>query len=183
MYLDNKAIWYVTTLSVKLQEKFSNLFSFMLRDRFSPISSLFFKICPAISLYFCPFRSYNGAWRAAPPTIHQVKDLFDYAKKTLPAGTARRPPHRARLFCRELRPRHLLPRSKSDRVSGLSAQLSQQCLRRRVRRHHHHCERLRLSHHGSDDARRQRALHADELCAQPASLSRHAAHLPPHHRL
>ena len=35
MYLDNKAIWYVTTLSVKLQEKFSNLFSFMLRDRFS----------------------------------------------------------------------------------------------------------------------------------------------------
>jgi len=43
MYFSKKAIYDITTLCVKLQEKFSNLFSFMLRDRFSQISSLFFQ--------------------------------------------------------------------------------------------------------------------------------------------
>ena len=72
MYLDNKAIWYVTTLSVKLQEKFSNLFSFMLRDRFSPISSLFFKN----EVYLTYYMMYDSDASIKSPGILYYSILF-----------------------------------------------------------------------------------------------------------
>ena len=96
---------------------------------------------------------------------------------------ARRHPHRAGLSGGRVLFGHRGAKRRTECLSGLSGQHTQQRISRRIRRFYDHRRRCVLSGNRHRDAHRQRPLSADELLAEPEIRAGHAPAPPPARRI